>query len=322
MHHFSYGLLTPILAYSASYVGCLLGLMCASRARVLTGAGRRGWLLIAAVSLGGTGIWVMHFIAMLGFTVDNVTIRYNMPLTVVSALVAIVAVGAGFWIVGNDARKLHRIALAGLLTGAGVAGMHYLGMAAMVLPAKMSYEPILFTLSVLIAVVAAAVALWFTLVIRGRAATLAAAAVMGVAVCGMHYTGMAAMRLTPDPTGGIGGTSFTGLLPPMLLVVSVVTVVLLIFVAFSASPAELVEDAEFAARMQRTAREREEREEAQRQRLQAPRPHSESISAPAGTLRSAPVRPTPSSRPLPSPTPHQQPTSRRLSRRLGARGDE
>jgi NO-binding membrane sensor protein with MHYT domain len=253
----------------------------------------------------------MHFIAMLGFTVNDATIRYNMPLTVVSALVAIVAVGAGLAVVGNDPRKLHRIALGGVLTGVGVAGMHYLGMAAMVMPATMSFEPILFTLSVLIAVVAAAVALWFTLVIRGRAATLAAAAVMGVAVCGMHYTGMAAMRLTPDPAGGIGGTSFTGLLPPVLLVVSVVTVVLLIFVAFSASPAELVEDAEFAARMRRTAQERQERVDALR-----PRPQSESIVAPSAGAAVA-GQPRIPSRPSPSPTPNPHRLGRRATTRPG-----
>ncbi|HEY3507023.1 MAG TPA: MHYT domain-containing protein [Actinocatenispora sp.] len=290
-----------MLAYAASYVGCLLGLMCAARARVLTGPGRRGWLTVAAVSLGGTGIWVMHFIAMLGFSINNTVIRYNMLLTVVSALVAIVAVGAGLAIVGNDPRKLHRIALAGLLAGIGIAAMHYLGIAAMVMPASMSFEPILFTLSVLIAVVASAVALWFTLVIRGRAATLAAAAVMGVAVCGMHYTGMAALRLTPDThTDVSGGTSFNNLLPPVLLVVSIVTVVLLIFVAFSASPAELVEDAAFADRLQRSVEERE--------RLTVehtgPRPQAEAVLPPPAA---APGPPSPTHGPQP-------PISRRLTR--------
>jgi NO-binding membrane sensor protein with MHYT domain len=250
---------------------------------------------------------------MLGFTVNDATIRYNMPLTVISALVAIVAVGAGLAVVGNDARKLHRIALGGVLTGVGVAGMHYLGMAAMVMPARMSFEPILFTLSVLIAVVAATVALWFTLVIRGRAATLAAAAVMGVAVCGMHYTGMAAMRLTPDPAGGIGGTSFTGLLPPVLLVVSVVTVVLLIFVAFSASPAELVEDAEFAARMRRSVHEQPEYADPQDDLA----PPAEPISAPS-TGASVTGQPRTPSRPSPSPTP-PQPNPHRPTRRVSAR---
>jgi NO-binding membrane sensor protein with MHYT domain len=311
MHHFSYGALTPVLAYAASYVGCLLGLMCAARARVLTGPGRRGWLTVAAVSLGGTGIWVMHFIAMLGFSINDTVIRYNMLLTVVSAIVAIVAVGAGLAIVGNDGRKLHRIALAGLLAGIGVAGMHYLGIAAMVMPASMSFEPILFSLSVLIAVVASAIALWFTLIIRGRAATLAAAAVMAVAVCGMHYTGMAGMRLAPDPNADLStGTTFDNLLPPVLLVVSIVTVVLLIFVAFSASPAELVEDAAFADRLRRS------REERERLADPGPRAQSEAVLPPPtvpGVQQPAPgVQPAPTS---------QQPISRRLTRNptLGSR---
>lgn len=303
MHHFSYGLITPVLAYAASYVGCLLGLMCAARARVLTGRARRGWLAAASVSLGGTGIWVMHFIAMLGFSVGDVPIRYDMVLTVVSAVVAIVAVGAGLAIVGDDPRKLHRIALAGLLAGIGVAGMHYLGIAAMVMPATMTFEPILFSLSILIAVVAAAVALWFTLVINNRVATLTAAGLMGVAVCGMHYTGMAAMRLTPDNNVDTSaGTSFDGLLLPVLLAISVITVVLLIFVAFSASPAELVEDARFTARLENSL--------AARTGDPSPQP------SPAGRAPSSRPRPAPTGTPTgPVARPDGMPTiSRRLTR--------
>lgn len=300
MHHFSYGPVTPLLAYLASYVGSLLSLMCAARARVLAGRARRGWLAVAAVSLGGTGIWVMHFIAMMGFSVADMQIRYEVPLTVVSAVVAIIAVGAGLAIVGDNPRKLHRIAAAGLLTGIGVAGMHYLGMAAMIMKADVSYEPVLFTLSVLIAVVASAVALWFTLVIQSRVATLAAAALMGVAVCGMHYTGMAAMRLTPDSgVDASGGASFDGLLLPVLLVISIITVVLLIFVAFSASPAELVADARFAARLERSLTEREIRSATATDPLSEP-------PAPPLPVRSTSSRPTGSrsagSRPRPTPT--------------------
>ncbi len=302
MHHFSYGVLTPALAYAASYVGCLLGLMCAARARVLTGAGRRGWLAVASVSFGGTGIWVMHFIAMLGFSVGDVQIKYDLPLTAASAVVAIVAVGAGLAIVGADGRKLHRIALAGLLMGTGVAGMHYLGIAAMVMPASMTFEPILFSLSILIAVVASAVALWFTLVIQGRRAALAAAALMAVAVCGMHYTGMAAMRLSPRPNADLSsGTTFDSLLMPLLLVVSIVTVVLLIFVAFSASPAELVADAEFSNQLRRNAERREQ-----------------NSAASTGPRASRPISgaPSPSGAPAPASAPigPPQPISRRLPR--------
>lgn len=287
MDHFSYGPVTPALAYAASYIGSLLGLMCASRARVLDGRARAGWLAVAAVSLGGTGIWVMHFIAMMGFSVADAPIRYQVGRTAASAAVAIIAVGAGLAIVGNNPRKLHRIAAAGLLTGIGVAGMHYLGMAAMNMQADVSYEPKLFALSVLIAIVASAVALWFTLVIRRRVATLAAAALMGLAVCGMHYTGMAAMRLKPDKSiDASGGVSLDGLLLPVMLVVSIVTVVLLVFVAFSASPTELLEDARFAARL-----------EAANNVLGGP------PASPLSTRLSAPVSDRPSTGRRPSPTP-------------------
>ena len=89
VHNFSYGLLTPALAYLMSFLGSFLGLRCTSRARASTGATRMRWLLVAAVSIGITGIWVMHFIAMLGFTIPGETIRYNVPITLLSMLIAV-----------------------------------------------------------------------------------------------------------------------------------------------------------------------------------------------------------------------------------------
>ncbi|MBA3799981.1 MAG: hypothetical protein H0X18_12985, partial [Geodermatophilaceae bacterium] len=77
IEHFAYGVLTPILAYAMSFIGSLLGLQCTARARFATGRSRVGWLLLAAVSIGGTGVWVMHFIAMLGFRVTGMDIRYG-----------------------------------------------------------------------------------------------------------------------------------------------------------------------------------------------------------------------------------------------------
>ena len=321
MHHFSYGLLTPTLAYTASYIGSLLGLMCAARARVVTGRTRAGWLAMAAISLGETGIWVMHFIAMLGFSVNGVQLRYGVPLTVLSAIVAIVAVGAGFVIVGDDPRKLHRVGAAGLLTGLGVAGMHYMGIAAMIMPAKISYEPVLFTLSVLIAVVASAVAFWFTLVIRGKLASGLAAGLMGVAVCGMHYTGMAALRLTPDPNVDTSaGASFGSILLPVLVIIGIITVVLVALVSFSSSPAELVEDAAFEAQLARNIAARQ-----RRNGYDGPLPTSaHSIGRPS--RRRAIGKPSPTAAVAPEPEPGtapnpnqpqgagEQPISRRLTR--------
>ena len=97
---FSYGLLTPALGYVMSCLGAFIGLRCTTRARAYSGRARGRWLALAAVSIGVTGIWVMHFIAMLGYTVPGETIRYNVPVTVLSMLLAVIVVGVWLFIVG------------------------------------------------------------------------------------------------------------------------------------------------------------------------------------------------------------------------------
>ena len=77
-----------------------LGLRCVTRARAYTGFGRARWLILASVALGATGIWTMHFIAMLGYSIPGQQILYNVPLTIASMLIAIAVVGVGLFIVG------------------------------------------------------------------------------------------------------------------------------------------------------------------------------------------------------------------------------
>src|SRR5262245_66674196 len=89
-----------------SCVGSALGLLCTARARCVSGAARTRWLIVAAVSIGGTGIWVMHFIAMLGFSVSGSAIRYNVGLTLLSMGIAVVVVGIGLMIVGFGGERL------------------------------------------------------------------------------------------------------------------------------------------------------------------------------------------------------------------------
>src|SRR5262249_2721734 len=100
VHNFSYGPLNPGLAYLTSCLGCFLGLQCAARARAMHGAQRARWLLLAGISIGTTGIWVMHFIAMLGFTIPGQTITYSVPVTILSMLIAVAVVSVGLLIVG------------------------------------------------------------------------------------------------------------------------------------------------------------------------------------------------------------------------------
>ncbi|MFC7758734.1 MHYT domain-containing protein [Catellatospora bangladeshensis] len=224
VHHFTHGLITPGVAYALSILGSTLGLICTARMRTATtGKQRFWWLVLAAWALGGTAIWAMHFMAMLGFSVMGTQIRYDIPRTALSAVVAIVVVGIGLFIVGFGRPNVGRIVVGGVFTGVGVAGMHYLGMFAMRLDGEVSYDTSLVAASVIIAVVAASVALWFTVVLTRPLAIAGAALVMGVAVCGMHYTGMAAMsvRLT-EPTLSVGGASAVNLLVPIGVLVLLV----------------------------------------------------------------------------------------------------
>jgi NO-binding membrane sensor protein with MHYT domain len=143
----------------------------------------------------------MHFVAMLGFSVSGTEIRYNVPLTILSLLVAMVVVGAGVFAVGYGRDRGRALVLGGLTTGLGVASMHYLGMAALRLHGAVRYDPVLVGLSVVIAVVAATAALWAALNIRSPVAVAVASLVMGGAVSSMHYTGMLAVSVRVSPSG-------------------------------------------------------------------------------------------------------------------------
>ncbi|MFF1449082.1 MHYT domain-containing protein [Streptomyces sp. NPDC058274] len=200
LDHAAFGWLTPALSYVMACIGAALGLRCTVRALGATGRSRRNWLLTAASAIG-TGIWTMHFVAMLGFRVSGTEIRYNVPLTILSLLVAMVVVGAGVFAVGYGRERGRALFLGGLTTGVGVASMHYLGMAALRLHGTVHYDPMLVGLSVVIAVVAATAALWAALNIKSPVAVAVASLVMGGAVSSMHYTGMIAVSVQVTPSG-------------------------------------------------------------------------------------------------------------------------
>jgi NO-binding membrane sensor protein with MHYT domain len=251
-NNFTYGLLTPALAYLMSFLGAFLGLRCATRARASTGLARTRWLLVAGVSIGITGIWVMHFIAMLGFSIPGETIRYNVPITLASMLTAVAFVSFGLLFVSRGAASIRSLLLSGVITGLGVAAMHYTGMLAMAMPAGVSYNPALFALSIVIAIVAATAALWAALRLHGIVSTLGASAIMGVAVSGMHYTGMAAMRIY-RPHGApmaMGGANAEAFLLPLIIGVSVITFVLTATIALSPSAEEMSAEADLIRRIE------------------------------------------------------------------------
>ncbi|GGX13952.1 MHYT domain-containing protein [Streptomyces chryseus] len=199
LDHATFGWLTPVLSYAMAVIGAALALRCTVRALGASGRSRRNWLITAASALG-TGIWTMHFVAMLGFGVTGTEIHYNVPLTVLSLIVAMLVVGVGVFAVGYGRDRGRALLLGGLTTGLGVASMHYLGMAALRLNGAVSYDPLVVGLSVAIAVVAATAALWAALNIQSPVAVAVASLVMGAAVSSMHYTGMAAVSVQVSPS--------------------------------------------------------------------------------------------------------------------------
>ncbi|MDR7039575.1 PAS domain S-box-containing protein [Methylobacterium sp. BE186] len=187
--------LSIAIAVFASYTALDLG------ARLRDGAAgpRWAWVAGAAVAMGG-GIWSMHFVGMLAFEM-GLPAAYDLGLTVLSLLIAVGVTGAAFTVVSRPAAGIRAVLVSGPLMGLGVAAMHYTGMAAMRMPGSLAYSPPVVAVSVAIAVTAATAALWLTFRHNSVWQKLAAACVMGVAVAGMHYTGMAAATITAQGSG-------------------------------------------------------------------------------------------------------------------------
>ncbi|MEU1273281.1 MHYT domain-containing protein [Streptomyces sp. NPDC005799] len=191
--NFYYGSATLIAAYLMACLGAALGLRCTTRS-LRRPHHRARWLTLGAVSIG-CGIWTMHFIAMIGFSVQGALVSYDNTRTLLSLVVAIAVVAVGVFLVGYRGGSPLNLAMAGSVTGLGVAAMHYLGMAAIQTSGTLHYNLQTVALSVAIAIAAAVAALWAAVTIHALWSTLGASLVMGVAVTGMHYTGMAAVSV-------------------------------------------------------------------------------------------------------------------------------
>ncbi|MFG2355739.1 MHYT domain-containing protein [Streptomyces sp. NPDC048521] len=214
---FSYGAVTPLVAYVMACLGSALGLRCTTRSLLVTHSRRPAWLALGAAAIG-SGIWTMHFVAMMGFTIRQTSIHYDKPITYASLALAIVMVGIGIFIVGYRGASGTALFTGGTITGLGVASMHYLGMAGMHFSGRFTYNTLTVAASVVIAVVAATAALWAAGRVRGFLWSVGASLVMGLAVSGMHYTGMAALSVRLDGASHTaGGSPGASVLAPMLI---------------------------------------------------------------------------------------------------------
>jgi signal transduction histidine kinase/DNA-binding NarL/FixJ family response regulator len=218
--------LSFVIAALASY--CSLDM--AERLRASEGRSRSFWLMMAGATLGG-GIWAMHFIGMTAFH-TSIERGYDATLTIISGIVAIVAVTAGLAALGRRPNHLRLIG-AGVFVGLGVVVMHYTGMAALSVQGEVVYRPEIFSISILIALTAATVALWLAVNLNQLWQRVAAAVVMAVAICGMHYTSMAGTVLVASPIVDVGHTLVSkGMLAALVAIATAAFVLVALVLAF------------------------------------------------------------------------------------------
>src|ERR1700704_3911313 len=189
--------LSVLIAMFASYAALDL----AGRVTAASGWTRAIWLLGGA-GASGTGIWSMHYIGMLAFILP-IPVAYHWPTVLLSLFAAILASVVALGVVSRQKMGLFRALAGSVLMGTGIASMHYIGMAAMRLPAICQFNSFLVVLSVVFAVLISLAALWITFHFRDEKKgvdreKLAGAVVMGAAIPVMHYTGMAAVSFTPS----------------------------------------------------------------------------------------------------------------------------
>jgi NO-binding membrane sensor protein with MHYT domain/two-component sensor histidine kinase len=205
--HYQFVLLSLVVAVFGAWTALDLF----RRVRSHIGRARRVWLGAAALAMGFS-IWSMHFIAMLGFDPGS-PVRYDLPLTALSLLLAIGATLGAFFAASREGASKLRIVLAGCAMGAGICLMHYVGMAALRSAVSLGYRPSFVVASFLIAIVAATAALFVAPRERSVGWRTLAAVLLGLAIVGMHYTAMAGLKLT---AAAGGGTSAAGAPPSML----------------------------------------------------------------------------------------------------------
>ncbi|MPW08011.1 EAL domain-containing protein [Paraburkholderia sp. CNPSo 3155] len=205
--HSSYNLWLVAISFAVATLASYTALDLTGRIFLLASARRRqAWRLGGALALG-VGIWSMHFVAMLAFSLP-IPLGYDLGLTAYSLALAIGASYLALFLTTQQRLTPARLLAGGVVMGIGIAGMHYTGMAALRMAPAIHYQPVWFAASITIAIGASSAALWMARALSNEherhiaRKRLAAALVMGVAISGMHYTAMAAADFAPGAICG------------------------------------------------------------------------------------------------------------------------
>jgi diguanylate cyclase len=224
--HFAHDPVYMLLSYLIAATGSYTALKLVDWLRHCPARSARFWHLAASATLGGS-IWAMHFMGMLAVRI-NLPMSFEPKLTLTSLVIAVGVAALGLRMVLAGAHSSLCIGAAGVVLGLGIAAMHYVGMAALQLPGSVAYVPRVWIASVLIAMGAAVAAL--CLALRDGRHRVPAALAMAAAICGMHYTGMAAAVIRVDPLV----VTSAGIQPgPLAIAVSGVTLALLLLALVS-----------------------------------------------------------------------------------------
>ena len=228
------------LSFGVAAIASWTALELAGRVASLSGRIEAVWLAAGSFSMG-FGVWTVHFVGMLALDL-RLPHSYEPSMTALSLILAVAASTCAIWIASRESANPVHIGVSGLLMGGGFAGVHYTGMAAVQMQAEIVYEQAGLVTSVLIAIVAATVAIWivFSLVRRNFSTTrlpwykAGAALILASAICGTHYTGIAAATIVPFENAlmlkaSVGDSAFAGVLSIAALIILGMTLLTISF---------------------------------------------------------------------------------------------
>ncbi|MGV2872271.1 MHYT domain-containing protein [Colwellia sp. E150_009] len=237
-----YNPLLVVLSISIAIFASYMGLQVASQAARASFVRKHVYLFIGSLVLG-CGIWSMHFIGMLALELCT-AVSYQFKLTIMSMIPAIAASWVSLNLITQGNLKHFQLIIGGILVGFGIGAMHYIGMAAMEMTPLLRYDLSIFVVSILVAIILAILSLWVRfglddigkIQLSRKLKVIISSCVMGMAISGMHYTGMAAARFVLPPgfetskqTDDISLYLAVGISLVTIFVISIVLAVNLIF---------------------------------------------------------------------------------------------
>jgi NO-binding membrane sensor protein with MHYT domain len=229
---FSYDPGFVVLSIAVAILGAFTGLVMMTGIKGVSHAQARLRICLGGLGIGG-GVWSMHFIAMLAVKLP-IALSYDVTQTAISALIAVFGTALALAIVSSRRFGNASLPLSALFLGLGIGGMHYLGMYAIRGNCIIQYSWLGVAISILIAIQASGVALWFTFRQRGLYDTFLGSVALGLAIALMHYSGMEATRFLPDDaTAGVTGLLLSEKYMALAIAVTIYTVCCVCLFVFS-----------------------------------------------------------------------------------------